>query len=138
MTMDKVEAIKAEIERRIAFQEKCIKNGYRLSGSPEEEIIFEYKRLLDFIDLLLEEPVISDLDEAATHHKEMVKGANRPETEFANTDFIAGAMWYKYNVQKSSSDIDFEKELYKHFGQVKDFMLDMRIAKYFYELKKVK
>lgn len=44
-----------------------------------------------------EEPVSSDIDEAAAHHKEMVEGANRPETEFANTDFIAGAMWYKYN-----------------------------------------
>ncbi len=30
--------------------------------------------------------------------------------------------------------IDFEQELYNHFGQVKDFTLWMRIAKYFYEL----
>lgn len=33
-------------------------------------------------------------------------------------------------------DIDFEQELYKHFGQVKDFTLGMRIGKYFYELGK--
>lgn len=35
-----------------------------------------------------------------------------------------------------SSDLDFEKELYKQFGQVKDFTLGMRIARYFYGLAK--
>ena len=30
--------------------------------------------------------------------------------------------------------IDFEQELYNRFGQVKDFTLGMRIAKYFYEM----
>ena len=30
--------------------------------------------------------------------------------------------------------IDFEQELYKAFGQVKDFTLGMRIARHFYEL----
>ena len=34
------------------------------------------------------------------------------------------------------NDIDFEQELYKHFGQVKDFTLGMRIGQYFYELGK--
>ena len=33
-----------------------------------------------------------------------------------------------------SESIDFEQELYKAFGQVKDFTLGMRIAKYFFEL----
>ena len=33
-------------------------------------------------------------------------------------------------------DIDFEQELYKHFGLVKDFTLGMRIGQYFYELGK--
>ena len=31
-------------------------------------------------------------------------------------------------------DLDFEQELYKAFGQVKDFTLGMRIAKHFYKL----
>lgn len=31
-------------------------------------------------------------------------------------------------------DLNFEKELYKAFGQVKDFTLGMHIAKHFYEL----
>ena len=29
---------------------------------------------------------------------------------------------------------DFEQELYNAFGQVKDFTLGMRIAKYFYDM----
>ena len=32
------------------------------------------------------------------------------------------------------TNLDFEQELYNRFGQVKDFTLGMRIAKYFYEL----
>ena len=35
-----------------------------------------------------------------------------------------------------SGNIDFEKELYKAFGQVKDFTLGMRIAKWFYDMGK--
>lgn len=31
-------------------------------------------------------------------------------------------------------EIDFEQELYNHFGQIKDFTLGMRIGKHFYEL----
>ena len=31
-------------------------------------------------------------------------------------------------------DLDFEQELYKAFGQVKDFTFGMRIAKHFFEL----
>lgn len=34
------------------------------------------------------------------------------------------------------AQINFEQELYKAFGQVKDFTLGMRIARYFYELGK--
>jgi DNA polymerase II large subunit len=34
------------------------------------------------------------------------------------------------------SDIDFEQELYKAFGQVKDFTLGVRIAKRFYDIGK--
>lgn len=35
-----------------------------------------------------------------------------------------------------SGNIDFEQELYKAFGQVKDFTLGMRIAKWFYDMGK--
>lgn len=33
-------------------------------------------------------------------------------------------------------EINFEQELYKAFGQVKDFTLGMRIAKWFYDMGK--
>lgn len=33
-------------------------------------------------------------------------------------------------------DLDFEQELYNHFGQIKDFTLGIRIGQYFYELGK--
>lgn len=36
--------------------------------------------------------------------------------------------------EEPTSDIDFEQELYKAFGQVKDFTLGMQIAKRFYEM----
>ena len=36
--------------------------------------------------------------------------------------------------EEKPMELDFEQELYKHFGQVKDFTLGMQIAKHFYEL----
>lgn len=39
-------------------------------------------------------------------------------------------------VQEEPVSIDFEQELYKAFGQVKDFTLGMRIAKWFYDMGK--
>ena len=41
---------------------------------------------------------------------------------------------YKENFEVKEVDLDFEKELYKAFGQVKDFTLGMCIARHFYEL----
>ena len=38
------------------------------------------------------------------------------------------------DLQEESVSIDFEQELYKAFGQVKDFTLGMRIAKWFYDM----
>ena len=38
--------------------------------------------------------------------------------------------------EPTSEPIDFEQELYKAFGQIKDFTLGMRIAKWFYDMGK--
>lgn len=38
--------------------------------------------------------------------------------------------------EEPASEMDFEQELYKAFGQVKDFTLGMRIAKWFYDMGK--
>ena len=43
---------------------------------------------------------------------------------------------YIDSLQKEPVSIDFEQELYKAFGQVKDFTLGMRIAKWFYDMGK--
>lgn len=44
----------------------------------------------------------------------------------------------KFNKKEEPvSEIDFEQELYKYFGQVKDFTLGMRIAKRFYEIGRI-
>lgn len=40
------------------------------------------------------------------------------------------------NWKEEPVSIDFEQELYKAFGQVKDFTLGMRIAKWFYDMGK--
>ena len=40
----------------------------------------------------------------------------------------------EYHKEEPVSEIDFEQELYKYFGQVKDFTLGMMIAKRFYEI----
>ena len=37
-------------------------------------------------------------------------------------------------LEVKEANLDFEQELYKAFGQVKDFTLGMRIARHFYEL----
>jgi len=41
---------------------------------------------------------------------------------------------FLYAIEVKEVDLDFEQELYKAFGQVKDFTLGMRIAKHFFEL----
>lgn len=51
------EKILAEIQKRIEFQKTCIKNDYRLNGRAEEEIIFEYQKLINFINSLSNEPI---------------------------------------------------------------------------------
>lgn len=43
---------------------------------------------------------------------------------------------YIDSLQEEPVSIDFEQELYKAFGQVKDFTLGMRIAKRFYDMGK--
>ena len=51
------DALVAEIEKRIKFQQTCIKTEYRVTGKAEEEIILEYKQLLSFLDTLEEKEV---------------------------------------------------------------------------------
>ena len=87
------ELIKQEIERRIAFQKECIKNSYRLTGRPEEQIILEYKQFLSYVDSLPEEPVSEDLEDAAVKYS--VTDINGYDKEALYTGFKEGANWQK-------------------------------------------
>ena len=66
-----------------------------------------------------------------------------PDDDGKNSEFEAGRfamvtqiMQIIDSLQEESVSIDFEQELYKAFGQVKDFTLGMRIAKWFYDMGK--
>ena len=57
--------------------------------------------------------------------------------ESAKTQHVNKTCKEKGNsLTQKSETIDFEQELYKYFGQVKDFTLGIRIAKRFYEIGK--
>lgn len=57
---------------------------------------------------------------------------------YSQSEVLKQVLDYIDEVQKEpvSNPIDFEKELYKAFGQIKDFTLGMRIAKWFYDMGK--
>ena len=66
-----------------------------------------------------------------------------PDDDGKNSEFEAGRfamvtqiMQIIDSLLEESVSIDFEQELYKAFGQVKDFTLGMRIAKWFYDMGK--
>lgn len=75
------DALVAEIEKRLKFQQTCIKTGYRLTGKAEEEIILEYNQLLSFLDTLEVKEV--DLDKEI----ELVKGDYEQVDVAWNNDF---------------------------------------------------
>ena len=66
------------------------------------------------------------------------KGRYHEEYDCAYRDGNNGALYALKNklntLEVKEVDLDFEQELYKAFGQVKDFTLGMRIAKHFFEL----
>ena len=66
-----------------------------------------------------------------------------PDEDGKNSEYEAGRfamvtqiMQIIDSLQEEPASIDFEQELYKAFGQVKDFTLGMRIAKWFYDMGK--
>lgn len=71
-----------------------------------------------------------DAIRAEIHRLVDVRGYDR---EMANDLF---AFMDSLSNEPVSGNIDFEQELYKAFGQVKDFTLGMQIAKWFYDMGK--
>lgn len=80
------------------------------NDNPREEL----ESLLELIDSMQEESQVKESAE--------IKHVNETCKEKGNS------------LTQKSETIDFEQELYKHFGQVKDFTLGTRIAKRFYEI----
>lgn len=69
------------------------------------------------------------------------RGMGHEEAVMASISYINGIndiinSFEVKEVQEEPVSIDFEQELYKAFGQVKDFTLGMRIAKWFYDMGK--
>ena len=66
-------------------------------------------------------------------HSPISKGVNSA----FGIGFVEGMVEYRNSLQEEPvSEIDFEQELYKAFGRVKDFTLGMQIAKWFYDMGK--
>ena len=103
--------IRAEIFRRYAHHGT-------FEGVIAETREDECSSILDFIDSMQENPC-----NGCTNRKGCITCENGELRETVHEEPI-------------SNPIDFEKELYKAFGQVKDFTLGMRIAKWFYDMGK--
>ena len=125
--MDKLAKVRDEIEKL---------KSQLLRGACSSQIAMEtrckeeaYNEVLAILDSLQEEPVSKD-------YRERYKRIAQSE-EFKKTyeGMSVGEIMH-VECEKPVSDIDFEQELYKAFGQVKDFTLGMQIAKRFYEMGK--
>ena len=98
---DKIELIKAEIERRKSLADKQINNLYFLARSDA------YAELLNFINSLEEEPVSEDLEEAAIIYlKENwdVDNVYEEDDLGIRNAFKAGAQWQKLKTKKEVID----------------------------------
>lgn len=90
----------------------------------KDKVVAEMERRLDKLYVLLPDA-------------SKVENSNITVSEACNTGkYMALESFRKFldTIEVKEVDLDFEQELYKAFGQVKDFTLGMRIAKHFYEL----
>lgn len=117
--MNNVEKIKQEAQNlRDKLNDRVNENEF-IAG---EVFILNY--FLSYIDLH-NEPVSEEIE---VSYDAKINEAHRLGREEGM--FLAKTMF------KEPVSIDFEQELYKAFGQVKDFTLGMRIAKWFYDMGK--
>ncbi len=127
-------AVVAEIEGLSAY----------LDSLHEQRII---EKILSFIDTLevkeVNMPALDNGNMPVERWKEACEAAScqanyrksKGLTETCDDYFVDGVQWADEHPKKvKEMDLDFEKELYKAFGQVKDFTLGMCIARHFYEL----
>ena len=117
--MTQIERIKAKIEELRDYQISCIKNDYRLTGKPEENIILECNKLLSFINSLQAEPVSEDLEKELSNQMNSiyplpeeddfddpcysVSNAIRSQRIGFKKGFKIGANWQKEQFEKRTS-----------------------------------
>lgn len=92
----------------------------------------EIHRLVDVrgYDREMANDLFAFMDSLSNEPKDKCQGCNNVKGCITCVD---GSEWS--HIEECVS-IDFEQELYKAFGQVKDFTLGMRIAKWFYDMGK--
>ena len=116
---DKVQKIREEVERLKGWNNN-VRNSTRHMTLQEEDFNrgkhSSYLEILNFIDSLQEEPQVKKLV-GSQHEYKMCKENGNSLTQ-----------------EPVSESIDFEQELYKAFGQIKDFTLGVAIAKSFYDM----
>ena len=73
--------------------------------------------------------LVAEIDKTYNFHKK--RGG---EHDASICDVLYGLLHRIDTLEVKEVDLDFEKELYKAFGQVRDFTLGIHIAKHFFEL----
>lgn len=103
--MNKIEKIKAEIERQRGFIEGLFIEGDNSFYDGQDDA---YNQLLAFIDSLPEEKPSEDLEEAAEiycHDMGLDAEDNGTAWEETKDDFIAGAKWMKERMIKDAAEV---------------------------------
>lgn len=91
--------------------------------------------------LIDKDKVVKEIERRiANHNKELERASDEDFVSSWASDeenqklALTALIPFLNTLEVKEVNLDFEQELYKAFGQVKDFTLGMRIAKHFYEL----
>ena len=84
----------------------------------------------------LTKDILNDLKVKEVEEEPVSKDYRERYKKIAQSESFKEAYDGKSISEEEPSEIDFEQELYKAFGQVKDFTLGMQIAKWFYDMGK--
>ena len=145
------EKIRKEVQRLMDELIQEQKNGYGYDA--DYACILELQNILTYIDSLQEESVsiwhdasekpecedlLIETNDGRIIHRQSINNYGMVKrwayiSVLLNLDNSCN---FGKKSQKKTVSIDFEQELYKAFGQVKDFTLGMRIAKWFYDMGK--
>lgn len=92
------------------------------------------------MELIEKDALVAEIEELIADETESIKSFERRKniSEVQRSNARIGVLKYIRSsldtLETREVDLDFEKELYKAFGQIKDFTLGMHIAKHFFEL----